>query len=462
VGQGSRSSSKPWTFQQFCDLIGLELEPFQRKIASAIAGPQRETVVLICRGNGKTTLLAAVSLWHLLTVENAAVYCAAAGRKQAAILYEAAAEFARKLDLANIVDRHLELRWCPDPAKPRVFERHLRVLAADARQLHGLMRPSLVIVDEMHAHPDDEVYVTLRSAMLKVPGSKLVCISSAGQGADTPLGRLRTRAFAQPSVVRKGAFTDAKGPNLRLLEWSLPEDADITDPKTVAKANPASWITPALLAETAEAIPELSFRRFHAGQWTERAGHWLPAGAWQACVGAPEFTDGERIWVGLDVGGEVASTALTWINENLNINVWIGHGDAAILEAKERIEELATRYDLCEFIFDPWRAGQLAQELQERGINVREFAQSDSRMCPASARLYDAIVHKRIVLPDDEEMRQQSANTVARHSRRGWRIDAPARDVNVDSIVALAMAVEHAESGAGGVEYLGTFEEVFG
>jgi hypothetical protein len=116
-----------------------------------------------------------------------------------------------------------------------------------------------------------------------------------------------------------------------------------------------------LLAETAEAIPELSFRRFHAGQWTERAGHWLPAGAWQACVGAPEFTDGERIWVGLDVGGEVASTALTWINENLNINVWIGHGDAAILEAKERIEELATRYDLCEFIFDPWRAGQLAQ-----------------------------------------------------------------------------------------------------
>jgi phage terminase large subunit-like protein len=92
------------------------------------------------------------------------------------------------LDHPNIIDRHLELRWCQDPAKPRVFERHLRVLAADARQLHGLMKPSLMIVDEMHAHPDDEVYVTLRSAMLKVPGSKLVCISSAGQGADTPLG----------------------------------------------------------------------------------------------------------------------------------------------------------------------------------------------------------------------------------------------------------------------------------
>jgi phage terminase large subunit-like protein len=346
-------------FVGFCKLIGVELEPFQRKIATAIAGPQREAVVLIPRGNGKTHLLAAIALHHLLSAEGAAVYCAAASREQARILFEAASGFARLLDHENILDRHLELRWCPDPSKPRAFTRHLRVLAADARLLHGL-KPSLVIIDEMHSHPDDEVYVALRTAMLKVPGSKLVCISSAGQGADSPLGRLRTRAFAQPSVVRKGAFTDAKGPNLRLLEWSLPEDADITDPKIVAKANPASWITPALLAETAEAVPEIAYRRFHCGQWTERAGHWLPAGAWQACVGAPEFTDGERLWVGCDVGGSVAATAVVWLSEGLQCGVWVGHGDRAVLEAKQVVEELAAKYEIAEFVFDPWRAGQLA------------------------------------------------------------------------------------------------------
>ncbi len=26
------------------------------------------------------------------------------------------------------------------------------------------------------------------------------------------------------------------------------------------------------------------------------AGHWLPPGAWQACVGNPEFTPGEPVW----------------------------------------------------------------------------------------------------------------------------------------------------------------------
>jgi phage terminase large subunit-like protein len=148
-------------FADFCKLIGLELEPFQRRIAKAISGSQRETVVLIPRGNGKTHLLAAIALHHLLTVEGAAVYCAAASREQARILFEAASAFARALEHPNIVDRHLELRWCEDPAKPRAFSRHLRVLAADARLLHGL-KPSLVIVDEMHSHPDDEVYVALR------------------------------------------------------------------------------------------------------------------------------------------------------------------------------------------------------------------------------------------------------------------------------------------------------------
>jgi phage terminase large subunit-like protein len=442
------------SFPSFCREIGLELESFQRRIVTAIQGAQRETVVLIPRGNGKTTLLAAIVLHHLLTVENAHAYCAAASRQQATVLFEAASTFARTLDHPNLVDRHLELRWCEDVSKPRMFTRHLRVLAADARLLHGL-RPSLVIIDEMHSHIDDSVYVALRTAMLKIPNSKMICISSAGQGADTPLGKLRTRGFAQPSVVRKGAFTDAKGPNLGLLEWSLPEDADIENPRVVKKANPASWITPELLAETAEAVPEIAYRRFHCGQWTEREGAWLPVGAWQACVGTPTFTDGERVWVGVDVGGERSATAVVWINEQLHVGVEIFHGDEGVFQAKQLAEELAAKYRIVELIYDPWRFGQAAQELGQRGINVTQFAQSDSRMIPASDRLYRAVVEKRLVLPDHEELRQHAANAVARHSRRGWRLDAPSREANIDAVVALAMALEHAEQEPGDVELRG-------
>jgi phage terminase large subunit-like protein len=48
-------------FEAFCARIGLALEPFQRRIARAATGPERELVALLPRGNGKTTLLAAIA-----------------------------------------------------------------------------------------------------------------------------------------------------------------------------------------------------------------------------------------------------------------------------------------------------------------------------------------------------------------------------------------------------------------
>ena len=82
------------TFPSFCRLIGLDLEPFQRKIATAANGPERQLAVLLSRGNGKTALTAAYALWHLIE-RPGHVYAAAASREQARILYEYAAGFAR-------------------------------------------------------------------------------------------------------------------------------------------------------------------------------------------------------------------------------------------------------------------------------------------------------------------------------------------------------------------------------
>ena len=446
-------------FAGFCKLIGLDLEPFQRRIAAAANGPERELAVLIPRGNGKTTLLAAIALHHLVTVERAEVYCAAASREQARVLYEQAARFARELEHPNLIGRHLEIRWCPDPSTPTVFDRHLRVLAADAPRLHGLT-PSLAIVDELHAHPTSDVYLAMLTALAKRRGSRLIVISSAGQGADSPLGRLRARALAQPSVKVRGVLTDARGPGLRMLEWSVPEDVELT-PRSVKRANPASWIRVEDLARQQEAVPDLAFRRFHCGQWTEREGHWLPPGAWQACVGEPELTDGERIWVGVDVGGggQEGDTAVCWVNERLHVGCAVFSGEDGVLRARDKIEELAEPYSIVEVAFDPWRASQIAQELQRRGVRVSAFAQTDSRMIPASQGLHRAVVEQRLVLPADETLSAHAAHAVARQSRRGWRLDRPSRSagVNIDAIVALAMALDRLENQPQGLEVVGWF-----
>jgi phage terminase large subunit-like protein len=442
------------SFLAFAERVGLRLEPFQKRIAKAAAGPEREFVALLPRGQGKTTLLAAIALHHLIVVEGAAVYCAASSREQAHILYEAAAAFARRLENDHVVVRHLELRWCDDPDEPNVFSRHLRVLAADAPRLHGLT-PSLAIIDELHAHPSDEVYLAMRTAMLKRPGSKLLVISTAGQGADSPLGRLRGRALAQPTIRRNGALTDVQGPSLRLFEWSVPEDTSIDDMREVKKANPASWITLDALREQREAVAEVAFRRFHANQWTAKVGAWLPAGAWQACAGQPRFQEGERIWVGVDVGGERADSAVVWVNENLHVGVETWSGDDAVLDVAVFVGELAERFQIVEAVYDPWRAGQMAQEWEQRGIPAVAFPQSDSRMIPASECLYDAVVHGRLVHPDDPELNAHVHAAVAKQSRRGWRLEKADRASKIDAVIALAMAVDRHAYQPEPVELLG-------
>lgn len=439
------TQAKATDLEDFAEACGLDLEPFQRRILRAITSGVREAVILLPRGNGKTTLLGFLALHHLLTVEKADVIIAASSRAQAEHLFNAARDFARELGDPHVVERYLVLRWCPDPRKPKVHTRQLQVIASDAPKAHGLT-PSLAIVDELQAHSRDDLYVSLASALHKRPGAQLITISTAGQGTDSPLGQLRARALALPNVKRRGAVTDARGPGLRFLEWSVDANADMSCAKVVKRANPASWITTEQLAHARDGLPDLAYRRFVANQWTSRAGHWLPPGAWQKCITSPEIEHGETVTVGVDVGGERSATAVAWATDDLRAGVWIGHGDEAVLDARDVIRELAERYVVREVAFDPWRAGQLAAELDREGLLCVAFPQSDSRMIPASARLHAAVVEGRLQLPDLEELHVHAANTIARHGRRGWRLDKPDGRTPNDAIIALCMAVESVEN----------------
>ncbi len=76
-------------------------------------------------------------------------------------------------------------------------------------------------------------------------------------------------------------------------------------------------------------------------------------------------------------------------------------------------------------------------------------------MIPASARLHAAIVEQRLLVPDHAELARHASEAIARHNRRGWRIDKPNPRTNIDAVIALAMAVERAEFRPEPVELLG-------
>jgi phage terminase large subunit-like protein len=122
------------------------------------------------------------------------------------------------------------------------------------------------------------------------------------------------------------------------------------------------------------------------------------------------------------------------------------------LEIADVVRELAAQYTIVECSFDPWRAAQIGQELAERGVRVSAFPQHDARMIPASQRLYDAIVERRLVHPDDPQLNRHVAAAVARHGRR---LDKAARADKIDAVVALAMALDRLENQPEPVRLLG-------
>jgi hypothetical protein len=127
-----------------------------------------------------------------------------------------------------------------------------------------------------------------------------------------------------------------------------------------------------------EAVPELAFRRYHANQWVERAGHWLPPAAWQEITGMPKFKDGEPIWVGVDVGGDKSASAVVWINGAYQVGVEIYHGDEGVLDCVDKIRELAGTYQLREVMYDP---GASARRRRSSNANASPPPRSRKQTC---------------------------------------------------------------------------------
>ena len=261
-----------------------------------------------------------------------------------------------------------------------MFSRHLRVLAADAPKLHGLT-PSLAIIDELHAHPDDDVYLALRTATLKRPGSRLITISHRRPGRRHARSAACAPARSDSPVVRRGAFTDARGPNLRMLEWSVPEDDRHHDAGRVKKANPASWITTQRAPRAARSgrrgrLPPLPLqpvdgpgrrlaprRRLASLRRRDRV-HATASGSGSASTSA----------------ANARPSAVVYVNENLHVGVETWTGDDAVLEVadlRRRARRAATQ--IVEAVYDPWRAGQMAQEWEQRGIPAVAFPQIGQR-----------------------------------------------------------------------------------
>jgi phage terminase large subunit-like protein len=426
-------------FLAFCELIDHPLEPYQRRIARAFFGRAREVAAILPRGNAKTTMAALLGLHHLATTKSASVVIGAASVQQARICFERMEGFIAHPELEGRVTlRHLELRFEGDEGL-----RRLRVVPSDGPRTHGLSC-TLYIADELWAWSERaDLLTAMQTGLVKRSDAKLLMITTATADLDSPLGRLRQRAMSQSNVHRAGPVVESKGSDLHWLEWSLGEQHELDNLRAVKRCNPAPWISVGDLRRQKESVTEAAFAQFHACRWGRQTSSWLPSGAWAACAD-PNLTieRGEVVYGGVDIGGSRAASALVLVTEDLRVAVEVYEGDEAVLEVAERLATVARYYTIREVCYDPWRFRSEALRLEDAGLKMTEFPQTSARMCPATERLFAAIVEKRLRHPDDEQLNRHISNTVAKETPRGFRIGAANDTDRIDAAIALAMAVD--------------------
>jgi phage terminase large subunit-like protein len=446
-------------FEEFCAELTLVqgrpmvLEPFQREMLGDYFDGCRETLILIPKKCGKTTLLSAVAIWHLLTTPDAACYVAAASREQASLLFDAACGFVTRSPALReqlIIRRGYREIWTSDKRGK------LKVLASDVDTADGVLC-TLALVDELHRHRSGGLYGVLADGLGPRDG-QIVTISTAGDDENSPLGQLRQRAHALPGLVRDGAYRYARAQDFALHEWALDADQDLDDLALVKTANPASWQTLDELRKRKDSPSTVPWQwaRFACGVWMFGHDSAISDREWRACAQPglviPAGTPG--VFVGLDLAWRYDCTALTPVcrdGDRIAVHppvVISPPGDGTSIDAEEvwdAIVSMAARWPALTIVADPnCGAPELLQRIERELPHVRlgEHHQAPFAMAMAAGRLQEAIATVTLQHPDDETLTAHVLAATASPVGEGYRLRKASKSgAPIDAVIALAMGV---------------------
>lgn len=376
----------------------------------------------IPKKNAKTTTIAGLGLCHLtLDPPGGQIYCCAADREQASLVYRAACQMIEQ-------DEDLQGILKVTDSKKLIVNKDtgtfMKVLSAEAFTKHGL-NPTVVIFDELHAQPNRELWDVMTfgaGAARKEP--LWWVITTAGDDPDRNSVGWEVHEYARR--IQDGEIDD---PFWYVKIFTAPEDADIFDEATWYLANPSLGVTISIESVRQEAIgarndlaKEKLFRWLRLNQWVavKQIG-WQPLTLWDQTNGNWNISEliGKKCYIGLDLSSTFDITAAcvlfppqdgvpdwrfifeAWIPEDnmkerirrdhVHYDRWVNQkhlhatpGNVVDYEFVEaRILALSKQYQVIVLATDPWNSRMLTQRLDREGIPIIEVPQNMANMSPA-------------------------------------------------------------------------------
>lgn len=428
----------------------MRLRPWQREIVHGLYRPGvRQGLVAMPRGNGKTTLAAAIALADLFAGgEGGRAYCCAADERQARLTFDTA---------RRCVELNPELAEQVQVFQDRIYlpatDSILAPLPAEPHRLLGL-DPTLVIVDELGS-VSSEVYEALALASGKRAQSLLLAISTPATNRDGPMWSLVEHG-------RRGEDSSA----FYFREYAAPDGCAIDDEEAWAVANPAlgDFLSIDAMRATLRTTRAETFRQMRLGLWVGQVGSWLPWGLWESRADPTRAVEpGARIVAAFDGSASSDSTALIGATVEAEphvfvLGLWEREDDPRWrvdrADVMARIHDVFDTYDVAELSMDVFGYRSEAEALALRYPGrVLEHPMNASRMGPAVDRTFVAINEAKMSHDGDERMARHVGHAVAKRSPFGDILQKDSResvrkiDAAIGVVLALSRAQHHARVG---------------
>jgi len=464
-------------------LVGkpMVLDKFQKRFIKKIYDNPKGTrlaILSMARKNGKTALIAALGLAHIVGPEarlNSQIVSGAQSRDQAALVFDL---------MVKMINLNPELiaRSRIVPSGKRIYGLRRNVeyqaLSAEASTKHGLS-PWLVIFDEL--------------GQVRGPKDAFVEALETAQGAYDDAMQIVISTQAATDADMLSIWIDdaikSKDPHTVLELHSAPADASLMDKKAWRKANPAlgtfrSDIEMASMAQKANRMPsfENSFRNLYLNQRIDRNNPFIAKNVWLANGGGVSVDWGDAsVYAGLDLSSTADLTAFVpmanidglwetkptfWLPEQglrdksradkVPYDDWARDGWLQTTPGKSVEYEFVAHwlFNFCKthcvkkIAFDRWGMKYLKPWLLSAGFTEEciadvfaEFGQGFQSMSPALRDLESALLSSKIRHANNPVLTMCASNAVVTTDPAGGRKLNKAKAAGrIDGMVALTMA----------------------
>ncbi len=413
----------------------------------------RTALVGMPRKNGKSALSSGIALWGLfMGSEGGEIYSCAADRDQARIVFGDAKKMIEAepelMAQAKLYRDAIEI-----PGTGSIY----RVLSSEAYTKEGLS-PTLVIMDELHALPNRELFDVMQLGMGARREPLLLSITTAGVKTDsTGQDSIAYNLYQYGQKVIRGEYDD---PSFFMAWWEASIESDHRDPETWKLANPAfgDLNSEEDFESAVKRTPESEFRTKRTNAWVSSQTAWLPNGVWEARESKREVDKDVPVILGFDgsFSGDASVIIGVTIEETPHVFMIEAYEKQPedddtwrvdSLTVENAIIEACNKYNVLEIACDPFRWQRSMQVLQDAGLPVVEWpSTSAARMIPACAKFYDAVVGEKLTQDGNALLTRHISNAVVKVDRLGPRIVKEHRGSprKIDAAVASIIAFDRA------------------